>query len=313
MPLKLKNKIEQKAKVHNFKVNPIVVNRTPFKFNVKLLMLSADISTNGIMKILKAINLNENKVFLIDSTKNNSRTAKTEIRKDYKLSKKLAYFEQRDFHKAYDFIESENETSNGTDEIILTYAGSAICKAVDMPERNLVIVECSLFVPTIALNFDKNITEDEKRQLLIDEIRDKITQIIGRVFRSKQKPHPTETLVDERSIVIVLYNLPYELQEFKPDEKLLNSFESYKNEHISGKIKNKRINNIVTSILEALSGKEVSNKSLLQRKEVVKKVKKLGLTSLDRRTEREILEEEDLYEIGLWGKEENNKDQEESI
>ncbi len=295
----LSTKILEKAQDYGYQIQSVKVDRTPFKFNINILKYSGDISINSIIEMFYQIDTSKNRIFFVESTKRYADRAKVEICKKFQLQSKLIYFKERDYSQAYGTLDGVSETQNSSGEILLTYAGSAICKAVDMPDRNFVIVDCSLFPPTIALNFKSNLTEDEKRMLYVDDINDKLTQIIGRVFRSAKNHDPSQTVIDERNIAILLYNLPVELQGFEPNKKLINSYVSYSDEHIVGvsSTPRKKVENLIVSIQEALAGNTVTDKAAEEKRAIVEKAKKDGLSNLKRRTERELLSEKEVEEI----------------
>ena len=304
MPESLRRKIITKANIYEFTAESVRINRTPFKFNVKIFKLKSKIKRNALIEIMKQIPLAQNRVFIIDATQTRAIVTNTEIRKVIELAEKVTLFRQRDYHKIYDNLEGETESTNSSDNILLTYAGSAVCKAVDMPDRNVVILDCSLFLPTVALNFKGEPTEDEKRMLFADDINSKITQVIGRVFRSKKPYNDNETVIDDKNILIVLYNLPPELHCFKPDEKLLNNYEEYSDDNIIG-ISNTpktRTETLIQSINQALNNEVITNKEEEQKRPIIEKAKREGLSALERRTERELLSDDDVKEIENYRK-----------
>lgn len=256
--------------------------------------------------IISNIDTKKHNVFWVEPTKRTASSTYEQLKREPSITSKLAYFAEQDYTKAFDKIEGKQTSLTSSSEIILTYAKSAICKANDLAFVNLVIVDCSLFLPNAALNFDNNSDLLDQRRQQSDSINTNLTQIIGRVFRSTMKRIEGQTVIDPRNIVILLHNLPPELQDFHPDYKLLNSYKEFNDTYVAGLRTSQEAISISTSINQALNGDEVTDKGLEQRILVIEKGKKEGLSKLDRRTEREILTEEDVIKIKNYHKELKN-------
>ncbi|MCB1083978.1 MAG: hypothetical protein KDK61_06675, partial [Simkania sp.] len=104
------------------------------------------------------------------------------------------------------------------------YPRSAITRGVDLPDVNLVIVDCAHFIPQSAIGtLKEGMSKEEKRLELAKDIPESLTQICGRVLRSNEKREPGRTVRDERKIVILLHNLPNELQGFELNQSLVHN------------------------------------------------------------------------------------------
>lgn len=295
-------KLINKAEKFNYKTNVIEIAENPFKFNVQILKIGHDISIQGIINIINSVDTSKNKIFTVLPTKKRSEALYIEAGKDINLANKLTYFKQQDYTKAYDGLERDQKEDDSKSEVLITYAKSSICRAVDLNFINLVLVDCAMFLPTIALNFNS----DDSDNLQSEEINTALTQIIGRVFRSKLPRIEGQTVIDDRNIVILLYNLPKFLQDFQPDPLLLSKYKEYRNEHITGECESQIYENITKSIGQALNGEIITNKSIEQKQIIIEKAKNKGLSALNRRTERELLTDKEVNEIKEYRKRHKN-------
>jgi len=299
IPNEIENDFIQTAEKYGFSFNKIEITDTPYRFNVKILKLEEHFGYEAKIDILKSIDTEKFPVFLVETTKRTLANLHGSMKKFPELNKQTTTFNSGSYESAYDShigIHTEKDAQNN---IILTYAGSSICKAFDMPYINLVIVDCSMFLPTIALNFDEGTSELKQRELQAKNIYEKLTQIIGRVFRSNNERIPGQTVLDERPIVILLYNLPVELQDFEPDKNLVYDYQEFKDDYIKGIIPSKVAESVIKSLNEALNGLEITDKGKLQKDLIIQKAIEVGLSKLNKRTEREILTDEDLEYIKI--------------
>lgn len=306
IPADLAMDITKLANEYEFNVDKALITFIPFKFNVTFLKLSEKISHDKKVKIVKYLLSQGIKIFWVEPTKHTAESTYEQIKSEPEFNGNLSFFKGQDFESAKDIIVSKSTQVKGKDNIRLTYAKSAICKAYDMPEVSFVMVDCSLFLPSIALNFDENLDALQQKKLQMDLIANNLTQIIGRVFRSNKDRDPDKTVIDHRQIVILLHNLPYELHSFTPDQSILNQFREHSDEHITGLVSQQELNCIINSINEASSGKDVTDKSRIQRDKIIDKARIVGLSGLERRTERELLTAEDIEKIKEFKKIDKN-------
>ena len=297
IPKDLEDKIVQKANEYEYGMSKFNIDSVPFTFNVAILKLSDKLSLEKQKKLVAEIVNRKTCVFWVEHSKKSAESTYEQIKSDTFFMNKVTYFEGQDYKSSTENIEFKQTGLENTKEIILTYAKSAICKANDLPHINFVMVDCSLFLPSVALNFGDNVDVLEQRKIQMDLIYNELTQIIGRVFRSLEARKADVTVVDPRQIVILLHNLPYELHGFQPDAKILNTYNEFSDEHITGLTERAEVQCIKDSILKALNGEPVTDKAGIQRQRAIEKAKAEGLSKLDRRTEREILREEDVLEI----------------
>ncbi len=279
------------SKRANFKFKQVDITTVAIKFNVNVIKLERKLSHSDIKHILKSINKS---TFLVEPTLYDAKLQYDELTKDPELAGKIIFFKQGDYTNIYENIQSESKVENNLKTVRLTYANSAICRAKDMPDIDFVIVDCSQFLPTLALEYDSNkIDRLEMREIQAQNISDKLHQIIGRVFRSNLKYNPAITQIDERKIILLLHHLPYELQNFKPNLKILNSYNEYCNEFVTGLLDKERKDSIINTIKEIANNKTATNKALEQKYKIIKKAIKLGVSKLNRRTEYDLLDDED--------------------
>ncbi len=293
IPAQVEKNFIEKARTYNFTVNPMFrIDKVPVKYDVTCFKLESALSLNDKVKILEA--LSNVKIFLVEPTKRKSNNTYDNISTKTKLKGRVKYYYKDDYVSTDDSLSGKSKSINNNEDIILTYAKSGICKAVDMPDVNLVIVDCSQFLPAIALELEQTKSILDYRNYQIQKINEQLHQIIGRIFRSNLKYKQNETQIDNRPIVLLLHSLPFELQEFKPFETLLNSYQEFQEEDVLGLVASKHVECIIQSLQEGLSGQKISQKSKGQRQAAIQKAIKLGLSKLDRRTEREILTDEDI-------------------
>lgn len=291
IPLSIQNDFENFAANAGFEMQKCNIEANAIKFNVAALKLDRKLSHSDINYILNNVDLS---TFLVEPTLYDAKIQYDELTKDNKLASKIIFFRQGDYTNIFENIQGEAKVENCTNTIRLTYANSAICRAKDMPDIDFVIVDCSQFLPTLALDFkSKAVDKLEMRDIQARNIEDKLHQIIGRVFRSKLDYNPNITQVDNRKIILLLHNLPYELQDFKPSHKICNTYEEYRNEQVTGYLDKKRKECIVTTIKEILIGKRPDDKGLEQKCDMMFKALKVGLSKLNRRTEYDLLSDED--------------------
>ena len=304
IPFDVQCDFEKFAISSKFEIKKCNVESTAIKFNVYALKLARKLSHSDIAHILKFVDLS---VFLVEPTLYEAKLQYDELTKDNQLAQRIIFFKQGDYTNIYENIQGEAKVEVCSKKIKLTYANSAICRAKDMPDVDFVIVDCSQFLPTLALNYESKFVDKlEMRDIQAKNIENKLHQIIGRVFRSILKYNPNITQVDSRKIILLLHNLPYELQEFKPNSKICNIYEEYSNEHVIGFLDKKRKESIVTTIKEILNNKRPDNKGLEQKWEIMLKALKVGVSKLNRRTEYDLLSDEDRAYIKRLKRDKNS-------
>lgn len=304
IPFDVQCDFEKFAISSKFEIKKCNVESTAIKFNVYALKLARKLSHSDIAHILKSIDLS---VFLVEPTLYEAKLQYDELTKDNQLAQRIIFFKQGDYMNIYENIQGEAKVENCSKKIKLTYANSAICRAKDMPDVDFVIVDCSQFLPTLALNYESKFVDKlEMRDIQAKNIENKLHQIIGRVFRSILKYDPNNTQIDSRKIILLLHNLPYELQDFKPNSKICNIYEEYLNEHIAGFLDKKRKESIVTTIKEILNNKTPDNKGLEQKWEIMIKALEVGVSKLNRRTEYDLLSDEDRAYIKQLKRDKNS-------
>lgn len=304
IPFDVQCDFEKFANSNKFEIKKCNVESTAIKFNVYTLKLARKLSHSDIAHILKSVNLS---VFLVEPTLYEAKLQYDELTKDNQLAERIIFFKQGDYTNIYESIQGEAKVENCSKKIKLTYANSAICRAKDMPDVDFVIVDCSQFLPTLALNYESRFVDKlEMRDIQAKNIENKLHQIIGRVFRSNLKYNPNITQVDSRKIILLLHNLPYELQDFKPNSKICSTYEEYSNEHVIGFLDKKRKESIVSTIKEILNNKRPDNKGLEQKCEIMFKALEVGVSKLNRRTEYDLLSDEDRAYIKQLKRDKNS-------
>jgi hypothetical protein len=268
------------------------LDEIPFKFDVTLLKTQRLLSNDRIAKLIIALDkIRQEKAFVVTSRKSESDSLVIDLRAV--IPDKVVYFIRRDF-------ETERATK-GLKTIIekyyVTYSRSAISRGEDFPEVNFLILDCQQFLPFAAIaEIHPLMSDKDKNDALIADIRQNITQVLGRLLRSLLARVPGQTIKDTRKIVVVIHGLPEGLLDFQVNPKLVFATQEVKEtwlypESQQRQKSDKITNSIIESICLALDGKSPRNFEEIAKQEAMEKVKSEGIENLSKK-QREVTKEE---------------------
>jgi len=251
----------------------------PFTFDVTLLKTSAEFHSHSIAKIAAEVKKTnpEKRLFAVAATKTKAETLFRELAKLPEGIQHTLYFYEEDYKGVF----TRRIGQKTTEDILLTYARSAIAKGENMPERTLCIVDCSQFIPQAAIG---GILQEPETPIIEHQqriIQENVTQIVGRLFRSELERIPGQTIEDHsKRIVIFLHGIPINRETKTPiplelDRNLITQ-ETYReytgSQFISGTEKSPT-NSIIKNIILALNGEEIPNQAEVDKQKVKEKSK----------------------------------------
>jgi len=295
--------LQNLAQKFHEEVKEFEVTETPYKFHVTCLKMAKKLSLDKQAQFIKAFS----KEHLFVATARES-----EVDAIYKSVRRLgnvAVFKHKDY-----FWESEQTSQiKGVKNVILTYVRSAICKGMNFPEIVIVLIDCNQFLPKIALDeLNPLMSKEEIIAKMIREISENIKQIVGRFFRSLLTRMPGATVIDTRQIVIGLHGLPEELQEFSIDEKLLASYQEYRNDQFLSSLPRFEMQSLIEAIKLARERQSIPDRKKIDHDLVLEKAIVEGMNSIHSE-ERSLLTLEDLRAIKEEKEKREKQGKEESI
>jgi DNA primase len=268
IPMGFVEAVQKVAAVKGWQIEKKELAVVPFRFDVTLLKTSTRLGITRTTKtVTELAKKTGKKMFVVTHKKSDSDDLVTQLRKS--IPKKVVYF----YKDAYDYEHYQQAIENALHQILLTYTRSAITRAANFPDFNFMMADCSMFLPFAAIGeIHPNMTADERRKALFDDIAQQLTQIIGRILRTQLPRIPGQTVDDPRKIVVLLHGLPDGLQDFALDAKLLHASREYRETFVSKNAK-KFEQSIVDSIAACLDGKEPVDYDQIEKEELAKKSK----------------------------------------
>jgi len=236
---------------------------TPFSFDVTLLIMNQGISSYGTAKICREVKKKQKNIKIFAVEKNKSQAMET-YRQLTTGKSGIPDFASLFFERNYEAFTWDKSTEDTKKDIIVSYVKSGMDYGVNMPDRDLVIIDCNLFIPNSAIggllqqslnNFHLVGDLQEKQEAIIQQ---GITQIIGRLFRSKLDRIPGKTVPDHtRRIVLLLHSLPEGIQ-VRLDQKLINQdeFKVYTNYEFISTLDKTPWGSIAKNTVKALRGED---------------------------------------------------------
>jgi len=263
--------IELEAEETGEPMNPLKVCKsevTPFSFDVTLLITNQEISSYGKAKIGRAVKkeMKNIKIFVVEKNK----TQAIETYRQFTTGKSgIPDFTSLFFERNYEAFTWDKSTENTKKDIIVSYVKSGMDYGVNMPDRDLVVIDCNLFIPNSAIG--GLLQQNGQKFYLVGDLQEKqeaiiqqgITQIIGRLFRSNLERIPGKTVPDHtRRIVLLLHNVPEEIK-VRLDPKLLNpdKFRVYTNSQFISTLDKNLWKSIAKNTVKALKNEEIDQES----------------------------------------------------
>jgi len=236
-------------------------------------------------------------IFLCTASQSESEPLYNELR----LLGDVALYYRRDWNKTEEsrFENIETEKTQNQEALIrkiITYSRSAITRGANFPKVCLAIIDCNQFIPKAALDdIRPGLSESEINALMTKEIKENLTQIVGRFFRSELQ-RTKETQIDARQIVILLHGLPDDVQDFTFDEKLLAEYKEYRNESFFSLLPKYEVESIVFAIQKAREGLLIPDRKTIDHDNIFKKAMEKGLETVTQ-DYRFLLTPDDLAKI----------------
>lgn len=271
IPNELIELIQEAGRVKNWAVELAKASQVPFSFDVAIIKILKNakkgkgLSIGSQVQIVMGLDpLREERGIIVTDRKVASKDFYTKSKRY--LPDKVAFFEGADYGE-------ELRTGRTCSKKYLSvYAGCAIMRGANFPEYSFMLVDCSQFIPQVALgNVKAEMTKEEKNHALAQSIKEQVIQIIGRVLRvedTESKRVEGVTVQEKRKIVIALHGLPEELLDFTLEEALTHSKKEYV---LPLDVSDNEIFMVIASIFE---GKDPLNAIQKNREEEKKKEKK---------------------------------------
>lgn len=293
-------------------VKEFSIDEIPFKFNLTFLKTSKRFSLDKQAQIVKG--LPDEYIFCCTSRKSEAEPLYSELRR---LGDVALYF-RRDWESVEEIknegLEIEKAQNQGAViKKIITYSRSAITRGANFPKVCIAIIDCNQFVPLAALDqINPLLSEQEIRVMMVREIRENLTQILGRFFRSEMQRESGKTLIDQRQIVVLLHGLPEAVQDFSIDERLLASCAEYKSDAFLSAIPRLEIDSVIEAIQLSRQGKQVPDRKKIDHDYIFQKALEKGLENIDS-SERALLSPDDLPKLNKAREESREKAKAEGI
>ncbi len=264
------------------------------RFDVTFLKTTAKLSIDTLVSLITGSNRKQGlfkktkkNIFIVLSTKFEAQNAYNKLSTFFPDD--VVKFVGRDFEgQNFSWRTKDESHEEPTKRILITYGHSAITRAFDLPEYEIAIIDCALYIPMIAvaLGIKKAKENPETLKLaILNGLKSDITQIIGRLLRTPL-PQDDNPFDDVRKLVFLLYGLPeILLNETLIDTRLCHSIKEFSGKYIHpGNAENMAVvNSCLESILLAIKGEELKDQQIIyeQKKEKQKK----------REAEKEVIEQ----------------------
>jgi hypothetical protein len=290
------------AKVKDLAENEIKIfhiEEIPFVFDLTFLKTAKRLSLEKQAKVVEGLP-NEN-IFVCTARKSEAEPLYEKLRR----LGDVALFFRKDWEQVEESRQgglaglevSKGQLLNAEIKKIITYSRSAITRGANFPKVCFAMIDCNQFLPLSALDkINKLLTKEEIKMLLIAEIRENLTQILGRFLRSEIKREAGKTIADKRKIVVLLHGLPEAVQDFSIDEKLLASCIEYKNNSFLSVIPRLEIESILEAVRLSRQGLPFADRKEKDHNFVFQKAIEKGLDGIDS-GERCLLSPDDLSKL----------------
>ena len=285
--------LEQISKAKDWKTSKAKITDIAFTFDVTLLKTMQHISIDKVDTLAQEIEKkSEVKMILVGARKKEAYDLTRTLQK--KIPDKVMHY----FDRAYErqFGRLGRNTLNDKAKIIVLYPKCPSLRGEDFPEVDLMIVDCQQFIPASAIaEIKPAMSNEEKRQKLIEDITRTLEQIIGRLFRSLLERKHSQTVKDYRKIVFVFHGLPTELLGFTVPSEVIHSQREVIGTFISPNAK-ELVSSCSEAILDALAGKPVKNYHDIAKAKAVEKAATEGRDGLSKK-ERLLLGEDTKEDV----------------
>jgi hypothetical protein len=151
---------------------------------------------------------------------------------------------------------------------LVTYALAAICKGANLPQYNILFLDCKLHLPRLALSCDFSSKIDIAKQFAEQQQikqRALVRQVLGRLLRHKDFNNPDMS----RQIVAVLHNAGQLLNADSLDASLFATFTGH-HDAVSA-LPNRRAKTLADAIGNCLKGEPPTNQAELDKQYLANK------------------------------------------
>jgi len=266
----------------------IKIDKVPFKFNVALCKTNESFSLACQKEMLEKLQDKEYKTFFVSANKKDVSRLHDSLDKKNNI---VRYYDN--YYRGNIDREVYAGKKNARDVVLLTHARSSISRGVDMPDRDICIIDAGQYIPQASIP-SLGLVELTQADILEELnliIRDEVLQTVGRLFRSDLE-RKNDVIVDPRQIVIILHNLPIELVDsFKLDSNLIEKYREFTD--FVSPLKKYKASSVIETI-DALKNNTPVLSSTQRDKERALKLIKTDLNkykSLDRESKRLVKEQ----------------------
>ena len=205
------------------------INMIPFKFNVDVLKQRERLDCAQQSKILdKLIEKDAPKSLWVIWKMSNAE----QIHENMKFlnpnrARGVCFFKQKYYKGIHLDLEYASSSRENSEKHIVTYSGAAILQGENMPNHQIAVIDCGIFIAKAFLELMIGATQEEVKRELMDFIQQEILQITGRIFRPFTEEWNTwnkTTQVSKKKIVLLLHNLPEEIKDFKLNQELIADY-----------------------------------------------------------------------------------------
>ena len=254
--------IQEVAAKQSWQGDYVQIPEIPFQFNLAQLNTQKHLSAERIVRTLKELSARPEKGLIVTARR-------IEADALHQLGAKqdldITYFTERIFRTM--LKDGGNLEREGEKKYILTYARSAITRAINLPGLQLLIVDCQHMLPKLALACRGD--ADELKAAIYRELNDNLLQIVGRLLRSKLARIPGKTVKDEREIAVIFHGIP---DGFTPqlDDSLFYSHEIITDTWLPSGAKGE-VQAVVDAVAAIFDGKPVPNARGAEKKALAEK------------------------------------------
>lgn len=271
---KIEEAIHRVASGKGWRVEKKVVEEIPYQFNVTALKTQSSISLSKLEQIvIDLAKIPSTKALVVVRTKAEAEELFRQITRCHQVADHVGLFYEENF-------EWKRRGGLGW-RVLLSYPRAALTRGMDFPELLTILVDCSAFPPTFALEGLKaEMGKGEKQVALLEELQDLLTQLFGRSFRSLLPREKGQTVKDPRPICLAMFNLPEFALAAGADQTLCYQYQEIAEIWISTTA---TVESVVESIQAALAGQALKDWGKINREKLGKRaaVKAAGYGGLE--------------------------------
>jgi len=142
-------------------------------------------------------------------------------------AREVCFFKQKYYKGIHLDLEYASSSRESSEKHIVTYAGAAILQGENMPNHQVAVIDCGIFIAKAGLELTIGATQEEVNRELMAFIQQEILQITGRIFRpfiDEWETWDKTTKISRKKIVLLLHNLPEGLKDFRLNQELIQDY-----------------------------------------------------------------------------------------